>query len=181
MQTLDELLKKAVEAYKALPAEQQREMMEAQRQSWARGEAGLDRDGQTTVVASKPADNIQARLTAMSKTILRLRDVLLLVADNIDDEGDRYYFGSTNDADQLKDIAEELDGWHWDQIISDGKLPDVYESCRNAVARAKKAEAKLAAAEKALEAIAALSATDMSFGDQVFAVTSARAALEVEP
>nr|WP_278434386.1 hypothetical protein [Brucella anthropi] len=80
MQTLDELLKKAVEAYKALPPEQQREMMEAQRQSWARGEAGLDRDGQTTVVASKPADNIQARLTATSKTILRLRDVLLLAS-----------------------------------------------------------------------------------------------------
>lgn len=143
----EDLLKNAVAAFNALPPEQQAEMIEAQRQSWARGEVGLDRDGQTTVIIPKPADNVQARLTAMSKTILRLRDVLLLVADNIDDEGDRYYFGSTNDADQLKDIAEELDGWHWDQIISDGKLPDVYESCRNAVARAKKAEAELAAAK----------------------------------
>ncbi len=147
----EELLKKALAAFNALPPEQQAEMIEAQRQSWSRGEAGLDRDGQTTVVVSKPVDNVQARLTAMSKTILRLRDVLLLVADNIDDEGDRYYFGSTNDADQLKDIAEELDGWHWDQIISDGKLPDVYESCRNAVARAKKAEAKIAAAYELVE------------------------------
>lgn len=147
----EDLLKKALAAFNALPPEQQAEMIEAQRQSWSRGEAGLDRDGQTTVVVSKPADNVQARLTAMSKTILRLRDVLLLVADNIDDEGDRYYFGSTNDADQLKGIAEELDGWHWDQIISDGKLPDVYESCRNAVARAKKAEAKIAAAYELVE------------------------------
>jgi len=144
MTQLDILVNKAVEAFKALPPKQQREMLEEQRQSWARGEAGLDRDGQTTVVASKPADNIQARLTAMSKTILRLRDVLLLIADNIDDEGDRYYFGSTNDADQLKDIAEELDGWHWDQIISDSKLPNIYETSRKAIVRAERAEADIA-------------------------------------
>ncbi|MEN5297505.1 Lar family restriction alleviation protein [Brucella sp. TWI559] len=39
-------------------------------------------------------------------------------------------------------------------------------------------ETQLAAARKALEGIAGLSAIDMSLGDQVFAVTSARAALE---
>lgn len=97
---------------------------------------------------TKRADNTQARLTAMSKTILRMRDVLILVTDNIDDEGDRYYFGSTNDADQVKDITEELDGWTWDDIISDGKLPDVYETSRNAIKRAKALETQLAAAEK---------------------------------
>lgn len=162
----EDLLKKALAAFNALPPEQQAEMIEAQRQSWARGEAGLDRDGQTTVILPKPADNVQARLTAMSKTILRLRDVLLLIADNIDDEGDRYYFGSTNDADQLKDIAEELDGWHWDQIISDGKLPDVYENCRNAVARAKKAEADHAAKNAAYERLERQAIKDRKLRDE---------------
>ncbi len=42
MADLKELLKKAVEAFNAIPADKQREMLEAQRQSWARGEAALD-------------------------------------------------------------------------------------------------------------------------------------------
>lgn len=41
MQTLDELMKKAVEAYKALSPEQQAEMMEEQRQSFAKGNVAL--------------------------------------------------------------------------------------------------------------------------------------------
>lgn len=42
-------------------------------------------------------------------------------------------------------------------------------------------ETQLAATKKALEEIAALSAIDMTLGDQLFAVTSARAALRVIP
>lgn len=94
--------------------------------------------------------NVQARLTAMSKTITRLRNVLILVTDNIEDDGDRAYFGSSNDADTLKDVVEDLDGWHWDDIVSDGELPDVYEKIRHANARANSAEAKLSAVKEAL-------------------------------
>ena len=52
----EELLKKAVEAFKALTPEQQAEMLEEQRQSWVRGNVGLSRDerGITTPVMPRP-------------------------------------------------------------------------------------------------------------------------------
>ena len=95
---------------------------------------------------------MRAALTARAKTMLRLRDALVEVHDNIEDEGDRVYFGSTNDADQLKKVWHELDGWNWDDIMSDGELDDVYASSREAHARAEAAEARLAEAMKALDA-----------------------------
>lgn len=78
------------------------------------------------------ADNLAARLTSRAKTMLRLRDALAEVHDNIEDEGDRVYFGSTNDADQLRRVWQELDAWNWDDIMADGALPDVYEASRRA-------------------------------------------------
>ena len=144
-------------------------------------------------------DKVQARLTAMSKTIVRLREVLVLVTDNIEDEGDRAYFGSSNDADTIKEVVGDLDGWCWDDIVSDGELPDVYETSRNAIARAEALETQLAAAERArdlavewrdhdkdraeryrqaLERIAARSGIPMAGS---FAAEVARAALEDRP
>lgn len=36
------------------------------------------------------------------------------IADGLDDEGDRVYLNSTNDADALRDLAEELQGTNWE-------------------------------------------------------------------
>ncbi|MCV0395419.1 MAG: hypothetical protein K5872_21985 [Rhizobiaceae bacterium] len=99
-------------------------------------------------------DNLQAALTARAKTMLRLRDTLVQVHDHIEDEGDRVYFGSSNDADILKEVWHDLDGWNWDDIMADGKLPDVYEASRKAHEKLRLAEAALAEKDKALEPFA---------------------------
>ncbi len=85
-------------------------------------------------------DNLKASLTARAKSMLRVRHALAEVHDNIEDEGDRAYFGSTNDADTLKEVWQDLDAWNWDDIMADGELPDVYEASRKAHARADAAE-----------------------------------------
>ena len=53
----EDLLKKAVAAFKALSPEQQTAMLEEQRQSWVRGNVGLSRDerGMTSPVMPRPA------------------------------------------------------------------------------------------------------------------------------
>lgn len=53
----EDLLKKAVAAFKALSPEQQAEMLEEQRQSWVRGNVGLSRDerGMTSPANTRPA------------------------------------------------------------------------------------------------------------------------------
>lgn len=52
----EDLLKKAVAAFKTLSTEQQAEMLEEQRQSWVRGNVGLSRDerGMTSPVMPRP-------------------------------------------------------------------------------------------------------------------------------
>lgn len=97
--------------------------------------------------AERERKNLQAQLTARAKSMLRLRDALTEVHDNIEDEGDRAYFGSTNDADQLREVWQDLEAWKWDDIMADGKLPDVYKSSREAHARAEAAEARAIALE----------------------------------
>jgi len=51
------------------------------------------------------------------KAVMPMRDALTDIKDDIEDEGDRVYFGSTNDADSFREIAERLDAIAWDEII----------------------------------------------------------------
>lgn len=111
-------------------------------------------------------DNLQARLTARAKSMLRLREALAGVHDNIEDEGDRTYFGSTNDADTFCEVWQDLDAWAWDDIMSDGKMTDVYAASREAHTRAEVAEAKLAKARKVIEPFAEASIYHAAFGDE---------------
>lgn len=74
--------------------------------------------------AEGEAKTAQARLTARAKSMLRLRDKLTGIVGDIEDEGGRVYFGATGDADLLKDMAEDFDGWAWDDIMDDGSKPD---------------------------------------------------------
>ena len=66
----EEMLKKAVEAFKALTPEQQAEMLEEQRQSWVRGNVGLSRDerGITTPVMPRPAAPVEGLETELWAT-----------------------------------------------------------------------------------------------------------------
>jgi len=66
----------------------------------------------------------EARVAAESdaafyaKILIDLRDTLIDVREAIADEGDRVYFGSTNDADRLKQMSDTLDGLAWGAIMA---------------------------------------------------------------
>lgn len=87
------------------------------------GEVSINPDGSVAVL---PPDAValRAKLTARAKTMLRARDILMMIRDDLDDEGDRVYFGSTNHAEVFKELAEEFDGWAWADIIGDAEKPD---------------------------------------------------------
>jgi hypothetical protein len=46
------------------------------------------------------------------------------MVEAIEEEGDRAYFGSTNDADRLKEIAAALDDWRFNLPQSAAASPD---------------------------------------------------------
>lgn len=51
---------------------------------------------------------LEAMVVDMAKTAERYRVSIGMIALGIEDEGDRAYFGSTNDAEELRDIEQEL-------------------------------------------------------------------------
>ncbi len=59
----------------------------------------------------------QSRAHKLEALIVRLHDNLEGIVMGIEDEGDRSYFGSTNDADQLKEIWQKLDDLAWLKIL----------------------------------------------------------------
>ncbi|MQY48229.1 hypothetical protein GAO09_19530 [Rhizobiales bacterium RZME27] len=77
------------------------------------------------------------------------------VVDHVADEGDRRYFGSTNHADRLHDLVNDMDGWSFDAMLPKGDINkmerDPYEVCRDlrAALAAKDAEIEAANAELA--------------------------------
>lgn len=94
---------------------------------------------------TKERDVAVGERIARSKLMQRLRDTLVDILEGIEDEGDRIYFGSSNDADELRDGFRTLEDWNWHDILRDEKLIDPFETSRNAIARAEAAEASLAA------------------------------------
>lgn len=109
---------------------------------------------QTKVVGSDQHDlNVwKAKAISRGKLLERFRDLILNMADNVTNEGDRVYFGSTNDYDELREIGREMDMWKWDAIMRERPEPDPYASCREQRARADKAEANLAGLKQQIEA-----------------------------
>ena len=61
------------------------------------------------------ADELEAK-----ELLLRLRSTLVNVRAGLTDEGDRVYFGSTNDVDQLKEIIDEIDSYGWAVFMAEG-------------------------------------------------------------
>lgn len=84
----------------------------------------------------------KAKNKSKTRLLERVRYGIADVVANIVDEGDRAYFGSTNDADELRYLATEVEGWKWDDILrkSDG---DPYATIREQRNRADSAEAEL--------------------------------------
>lgn len=54
-------------------------------------------------------------------TAIKHRDLVHDIASNIEDEGGRCYFGSTNDADNLRNVATLMDDIRW--CVEEGEKP----------------------------------------------------------
>lgn len=59
----------------------------------------------------------KSRAHKLEALVIRLHGNLEGIVMGIEDEGDRSYFGSTNDADQLKEIWQKLDDLAWLKIL----------------------------------------------------------------
>lgn len=66
-------------------------------------------------------DDMRRRVSEYSRLLFWLRDHFINIKSGIEEEGDRTYFGSTNDADMFREIVEKLDDVKWQQIIADAK------------------------------------------------------------
>lgn len=73
----------------------------------------------------------KAKSLSRGKLLERFRDTILNLCDHAKDEGDRAYFGSTNDLDDLREIAREMDAWKWDAIIRERSEEDPYQKLRD--------------------------------------------------
>lgn len=90
----------------------------------------------------------KGKYRALLKLVSRTRIKLGQITDHIEDEGDRKYFGSTNQADELIDLYHEMDMWVWDAIDEANRMQsDPYADIRKQRARAEKAEARVAELE----------------------------------
>jgi uncharacterized protein YutE (UPF0331/DUF86 family) len=102
----------------------------------------------------------KGKYRALLKLVSRTRNKLVHVTDHIEDEGDRRYFGSTNDADDLRELYHEMMSWIWDATDETNRMKsDPYADIRKQRARAEKAEAALAALADKIEDLIA------EFGD----------------
>lgn len=56
------------------------------------------------------------RLEEAEKALEDIRHTLLDIADRLEEEGDRTFLGSTNDGDEIKTIAQNLDARRWADV-----------------------------------------------------------------
>jgi len=86
------------------------------------------------------------------------RQTVQNVVDHVEDEGDRSYFGSTNHADRLRDLVEDMDGWSFDAMLPKGDLNkmerDPYAALREQRQALAAKEAEIAKLREALEPFA---------------------------
>lgn len=77
-----------------------------------------DRDNAHFIALANPATilDLISRLEEAEKALEDIRGTLLDIADRIEDEGDRTFFGSTNDGDEIKTIAQNLDARRWADV-----------------------------------------------------------------
>lgn len=104
------------------------------------------------LLAERDAANVyKAKAISRGKLLERFRDHIQNMCDHATDEGDRVYFGSTNDLDELRAIAREMEDWKWDAIMRERPETDPYALCRELRTRAETAERKLAETEQDYE------------------------------
>ena len=87
----------------------------------------------------------KGKYRSMASLMEDARSKIREISDHTEDEGDRAYFGSTNHADWLQDLAEEMEAWVIDFELPEGDINkmerDPYAEIRGQRSRAEKAEA----------------------------------------
>lgn len=119
--------------------------------------AEMDRRG--TVIEKLEAERnlFKGKYRALLKLVSKTRDKLVHVTDHIEDEGDRLYFGSTNDADDLRDLYDEMMRWIWDATDETNRMKsDPYADCRELRSALAEKDARIAELEAALEPFVAM-------------------------
>jgi cell division protein FtsB len=102
----------------------------------------------------------KGKYRALLKLISRTRSQLVHVTDHIEDEGDRVYFGSTNDADALKALYHEMMSWIWDATDETNRIKaDPYATIRDLRARIAALEAEFD--QMVMECFEVVSTTDV--------------------
>jgi len=69
--------------------------------------------------AERERDNWKAHAISRGKRLRKTRDKFINIKDELCDDGDRVYFGSTNHADMFKDDVEWLDAFAWNKIMGE--------------------------------------------------------------
>lgn len=103
---------------------------------------------------TRERDEARAELVARANSMEAMRDKLVIINDDIEDEGDRVYFGSSNDADLFREAVQDFDDWARYDILRDTRKHDVFAASRAAHARAETAEALLKEAGEVLRPFA---------------------------
>ncbi|PTQ12925.1 hypothetical protein CLG96_01930 [Sphingomonas oleivorans] len=105
--------------------------------------------------AARIAELERERDTAFSdaalyaKALFKMRDMLIAVNDELEDEGDRVYLGSTNHADLIRDAWNFADNLQWEEIIEKNRPRTSYREALDCqIARANAAEARVAELER---------------------------------
>lgn len=97
----------------------------------------------------------KAKAISRGKLLDKVRSRIVEITDNIQNEGDRAYFGSTNHADELVALFHELDGLRWDRIMAERPERDPYADCRELRTSIAAKDAEIVRMREALEEIAA--------------------------
>lgn len=102
----------------------------------------------------------KGKYRALLKLISRTRNKLVQVTDHIEDEGDRRYFGSTNHADDLKALYDQMMSWIWDATDETNRMKaDPYAAIRELRARIAALEAEFD--QMVMECFEVVSTTDV--------------------
>lgn len=109
--------------------------------------AEMDRRGAVIEKIEAERNLYKGKYRSMASLMETARSQIRQISDHIEDEGDRAFFGSTNHADWLKDLAEDMEAWVIDFELPKGDINkmerDPYATIREQRARAEKAEASL--------------------------------------
>jgi hypothetical protein len=101
-----------------------------------------------------------------ARALAKMRDMLTVVHDGLEDEGDRVYLGSTNHAELIHEAWHLADALKWDEIMADTQ-PDHPLAETNLRLQAELAEARamIAAHESAVTDIAKLGTVSLTSFD----------------